>query len=193
MKKLFKELINIIQENWKPYLWTSVFIYGAFAAGIIIAWLFPKLNLDFHHLIQGELRSGSLSNINDYYYLHRNVTMAIILTFWHNLVNATFISLSLPSLVIPFWGYLTGFIEVVFLGITIGPARILDLSAILLVMIEFQGYIIAIFGTYLLATRFINPKKYNIYSRKKGYVVGLKMLAKLYVLIIGFFFCSSKL
>ena len=184
MKKLFKESVQIIRDNWKPYLWTNIIYYGAVVIGLLYAWLNPGLHIKVLNSVLESLRTGSLSSVNEVYYIHRNIPLAILYTFLGNLLKSTLLFISIPSLIFPFFGFLSSFFAF-YWGLVLGIESIMNYPPIVgLIILEGQGYVIAIFSTYLHALQVMNPKKFNIHSRSAAYLNGLKMIGKLYVLIV---------
>lgn len=180
MKNLIKDSFRIIRENRKAYIWTNIIFYGTFILGAAITFLFPYNRVQSHYQLLDFLRYGSLSNTFDAYYLHRNIPLAIWLTFSINLFAGSFLNLTLPSLLIPFIGIIAAAVRAFFWGYYLGIG---GFFALLVAILEGQGYVLAAFGAYLLASRFLFPKKYGIDSRKQAYIAGLKMNGKLYILI----------
>jgi hypothetical protein len=182
MKNLFKDSFRIIRANRKAYLWINIIFYGTIIIGSILLWLFPYNRTQAHYNLLDTIRTAALSPVLDAYYLHRNIPLAIWLTFSTNLFAGSFLTITLPSLFIPFLGIAYAAFRAFAWGYSLGIGSFLSF---LVMVLEGQGYVLAAFGAYLLAVRFLFPKKYGLESRKKAYIAGLKINGKIYILITG--------
>jgi hypothetical protein len=118
--------------------------------------------------------------------------LAIGLIFAINLLVATFLFITLPSLVVPFSGLLLAGLRALVWGILFAPEfeapiGMADLFTwmllALLLFLEGQGYVLATLGAYLHGRAFLWPRSVGETSIWRGYWAGLKTQARIYVLI----------
>jgi len=64
------------------------------------------------------------------------------------------------------------------------PFEVYSVPAWLTMLVEGEGYILAMLAAYIQGIAFIWPKSVNASTRRQGYVMGLKATWKLYVLIV---------
>jgi hypothetical protein len=109
-----------------------------------------------------------------------------------NLAVASFITITLPSLVIPFSGLLMLVVRALLWGVLFTPQTLsgigaADLVAGLLIAVlaflEGQGYVLAALGAYLHGRAFLWPDSLGAESHRAGYWRGLKLQARIYVLV----------
>lgn len=121
-------------------------------------------------------------------YLNAEILQAIGLTFVVNLVIGSFLSITLPSLVVPFFGFLLGIYRAVIWGLLFSPAhpdlRMMMIPHSITLIIEGQAYILALFGVYLQARAFLQPQSVGLETRGQGFVEGLKRTGKTYVFVV---------
>jgi hypothetical protein len=111
--------------------------------------------------------------------------MAMALTFLVNLGLGAFVWITLPSLIIPFSGIATGAYRAVLWGILFSPVpfeRYLVPHWLTLIL-EGQGYILAMLASYIQGRAVINPSSIGRAGRKDAYIAGIKLTAKLYLLV----------
>ena len=183
--------VKILREDWESYRLLNIVFYGLFAVSVICACSFPSLHEWTHSQAIKMGEAGPLSGLYNLYFVHRNVSLAILATFWMNISKGAFMGISVPSLVISFFGFFPSGRIAINIRLVTGTQAITNPLTIGVMILEGQGYILAMYGVYSLWVRVIYPKKYNIESRRKGYLVGLGVLGRLYVLIIGVLFIAA--
>jgi hypothetical protein len=121
-------------------------------------------------------------------YVNAEVLKAIGLTFLVNLVVGSFLYITLPSLIIPFLGFLLGIYRAALWGFLFYPGHP-DIGMIMLphsitLILEGQAYILALFAVYLQGRAFLWPKSVGLETHKQGYIEGLRRTGKMYILVI---------
>lgn len=183
MIKLLKETVRIIRENWKAYVAINILFYGIVIVGMIIISSSPKLHKEIISNLHNYLLNGNgLLPIVAKYYLENNIPIAIALTFLVNLFLATLIHITLPSLIIPFAGFLIFILRAFQWGIIFGFDFPIEFYGV--TILEGQGYIIAAFAIYLHGIFMIRPHYYGFQKRKEAFLNGVKVIGKLYILVI---------
>ncbi|MCX6168121.1 MAG: hypothetical protein NTX65_02190 [Ignavibacteriales bacterium] len=182
MKKILKDAFEIIAKNWKAYLVINILFYGLVIVGMIVISSNPKLHKEIifntkNYLING---TGLLPFVTKYY-LENNIPIAIAVTFSVNLILATFIQITLPSLIIPFLGLLLNCYRAFLWGHLFGFDMPVTIYGVLL--LEGQGYILAAFAIYLYGMYMIRPLYYGFQKRREAFIYGTKVIGKLYLLV----------
>ena len=104
---------------------------------------------------------------------------AALITFLVNTVLGSFVALTIPSLLIPFAGFAIGVYRALILGIALAPSTP-ELAAAMIphsltILLEGQGYVLAMFGSYLLWARALRSRHYGYPGFQAGYMAGLKV------------------
>ena len=94
--------------------------------------------------------------------------------------------------VIPFSGLLVGAYRAVLWGLIFSPPTLAVSSremlagflALILLILEGQGYVLAMLAAYVQGSAFLFPKSVGATSRKQGYGVGVKRSIRLYLLVV---------
>ena len=182
MKKLLKDAVQIIRENWQVYFAINILFYGTVIIGMIIISSNPQLHKIILRNLNDSLRNGNgLLSFVAKYYIEKNIPIAITLTFLGNLFLATFIHITLPSLIIPFAGFLIFIYRAFLWGIIFGfdfPVEFYGVA-----ILEGQGYIIGALAVYLYSMYVLRPNHYGFQKRKEAFLYGIKLISKLYILV----------
>jgi len=182
-----KEAFGLIHQHRAAYLAANFGFYGLMILGFALAFAYPDLQRQLIGTILQGFESGPLSIARDAY-LSGNVPAAALITFLVNTVLGAFVALTIPSLLIPFAGFGIGVYRALFLGIALAPTTPEMAMAMiphsLTILLEGQGYVLAMFGSYLLWARALRSRHYGYPDFKAGYWSGLKANARLYLLIV---------
>ena len=124
-------------------------------------------------------------------YTGGQLLLAIVLTPVINLAVGSFVSITLPSLLVPFSGLLVGGLRAVLWGLIFSPTTLAVSSrevvygalALGLLLLEGQGYVLAMLAALVQGQSFLWPASAGATSRKQGYLMGLKQTALLYLLV----------
>jgi hypothetical protein len=115
---------------------------------------------------------------------------AILLTFVVNLFLGSLLTITIPSLIVPFSGLLMGVFRAIVWGLLLSPAEPKFRGAMiphsLTLLLEGQGYILAMLAAYVLGRALIWPSSVGVETHAGGYVAGLKQTGSLYVLVTLF-------
>ena len=178
---------QVVREHWRAYITINILYYGLVVAGMAYSLANPGLQQE---LIGGVGESlgpgGSLEGVTQAYD-SGNVAVAAAVTFAVNLFAGALLVLTLPSLVIPYFGVLMGLYRAVLWGLLLAPQGALALPMIphsITLLLEGQGYILAMLGAYTIWRGFFRPQAYGASGRLAGYLAGLKRCARIYVLVV---------
>lgn len=90
-------------------------------------------------------------------------------------------------MVIPFSGVVMGIIRAILWGLLLSPAhpdlRLVMILYSITLILEGQGYILAIFAAYLDGCAFLWSKTVGAETHAEGYWEGMKQTGKIYVLV----------
>lgn len=119
------------------------------------------------------------------------ILLSIVFIFSINLLLGSVIELTLPSLLIPFSGYLVGSLRAFVWGLIFLPDT-LEISAwrllrgalvLILLLLEGEGYVLATFAVYRQGKAFLFPRRVGATTRRQGYWAGIKDTVRLYPLV----------
>jgi hypothetical protein len=179
---------RIIKAHRKAYLAVNVGYYGLVAAGMLyVALVDPSLQEQLIGGVQAALTEGSLEMVGSAY-LSGNVVIAALVTFLVNLFAGSVLYLTLPSLVVPFAAIPLGAYRALLWGLLLAPTT-MELALVMIphsltLILEGQAYVLAAFAAYLQGMAFLRPQMMGLTSHREGYVAGLKMTGRVYVLVI---------
>lgn len=184
--RLLQPAFAIIRQNRKTYIILNILYYGLVIASMIYVFTNPTIQHTLLETIGQSFDQGPLSAVSEAYGSAQMVP-AMLLTFVINLLAGSFASITLPSLIIPFSGILLGLYRAVLWGLLLSPSEPSLAGPMiphsLTLLLEGQGYILAMLAAAVQSWAFIKPASVGEQSRLRGYAVGLKKTAWLYVLI----------
>ncbi len=184
--KLIQKPIEIVRENKKLYITMNVAFYGLLAISMFVAWVFPDLQAYALVGVDQDLSTPLMESTVVAAYNNGNILWAVFYTFLINLIVGSFLTMTLPSLIIPFSGLLMGFYRAGFWGLLFSPFQN-DISLIphyLTLIIEGQAYILVMFAILIQGKSFLFPKDLGLECRWSGYKHGLVQTAWLYIPIV---------
>jgi len=189
--RAFQSALKIVNRSRRAYIVLNLVYYGL----IICAMIYVSSNRSLQHLLRETARTefaqGSLAPIGDAY-LRGHSLRAVALTFGVNLIVGSFVCITLPSLAVPFSGLLTGVCRAVLWGLIFSPpavtlswrGMIVGSLIALLILLEGQGYVLAMFGAYVQGKTFLFPQTVGATSRRQDYRRGLTDCMRLYLLVV---------
>jgi hypothetical protein len=180
-----KNALCILRENRRAYVSLNVVFYGVLVCGMLYSAADPAFQR--HLLSSFDLGKGSLAFVQNAY-SDGNIPLAMFWTFTGNLLLGTVGMITLPSLVVPFAGFLAGAHRMLMWGVLLSPTtHELQMKLIphsLTMILEAQGYILAMLAVYLHGKSFLFPKSFGLGTHWQGYHAGIKLSCRLYVLVI---------
>jgi hypothetical protein len=184
--KLIKDAWELVKENRKAYIVINAAYYGLVILGMIYVAFNQPLQEALLKSVGQAFMTGPLSAVGNAY-VDTKVFPAIGLTFVVNLLLGSVVEITLPSLIIPFSGFLMGILRAILWGLILSPAapslRLAMIPHSVTLILEGQGYILALLGIYIQARAFLWPKTAGVEGHWKGYLEGLKRTGKIYILI----------
>lgn len=189
--KILRSPLDALKEARKPYIAINVVYYGLVICGMAFTAFNPSLHQSLMTAVGQSLSEGPLAPVWEAYSRER-VLLATVLTVGINLSAGSFVTITLPSLIIPFSGLLMAVVRSLTWGVLFSPQMVTaigvaevaaGLSFAILVFLEGQGYVLAALGAYLHGRAFLWPRSAGVESHREGYWHGLKTQGKIYALI----------
>lgn len=179
---------QIVREHRRPYILLNGAYYGLVVLGMLyVALINPALQEQLLTEVEAALNEGPLATVGGAY-LGGNVLAAAVLTFVVNLLAGSLLYITLPSLILPFAGLLLGAYRAVLWGFLLAPTStelaLVMIPHSLVLILEGQGYILAMLAVYVHGESFLRPRSVGLTSHVRGYVAGLRLSARLYLLVV---------
>ncbi|MGW4798553.1 stage II sporulation protein M [Nonomuraea sp. NPDC004297] len=176
---------QIIRADLRAYLLINALVYGVLLLGMALAIIFP----DLHAARTSSFVDGGQGALVNTVIGNPWVFGATI--FLVNVFATALLLIVLPSLVIPFAGLIVFVIKTIDIGIILAPVD--QISALVLIphsltiLIEFQAYVLVMFGAYLLGRSWLRPATVGATTRRQAYVRGLSRLGRLWLPALALF------
>ncbi len=179
---------RIVTDYRRPYLILNATYYGLVLLGMTyVAFVDPALQEQLLGTVEGAFTEGPLATVGGAY-LGGNVFAAAVLTFVVNLSVGSLLSITLPSLIFPFSGLLLGAYRAVLWGLILAPTgtelALVMIPHSLTLLLEGQAYILTMLAIFVQGKAFLWPDSVGAANRSQGYVTGLKLSARLYLLVV---------
>jgi len=183
--------LKLVGQHRRAYLLLNVVFYGLVALGTVYSLANPLLQRELTQAIVQGFQAPPLSFAKDAY-ASGNVPAAALVTFLVNTLLGSLTSITIPSLLIPFAGIAIGIYRALFWGLALAPtspelARAM-LPHSLTLILEGQGYVLAMFGAYLLWASAIAGARRGLSGFLRGYRSGLSANITIYlgvVIVLG--------
>jgi len=177
--------LRIFRQHRRGYVALNALYYGLVLAGMLYVFTQPQLQLGLIGDVRTELEQTLPLVVEAY--TSGNFPLAAALTFGFNFLLGSLLYITAPSLLLPFAGLVTGGIRAVLWGLLLAPTQPeLVLAMIphsLTLLLEGQGYILAMFAAYVQWRAILNPKSVGEERRLSAYRVGLTRTGRLYLLV----------
>jgi hypothetical protein len=188
--KAIQSALSILSQSRRAYVTLNLVYYGLVVCGMVFTALNRSVQRELLAAVGNALTQGPLAGVGSAYITGQTV-LAIALTFAINLVVASFISITLPSLIVPFSGLLVGLVRAVTWGVLFSPPTLaaggreaaIGLLVAILLVLEGQGYVLAMLAAWVQGRAFLSPQSVGAADRGQGYVLGIKRALRLYLLV----------
>lgn len=180
----FRQAFAIITRYRIPYIILNAVFYGVVAAGMV----YGALDRDTQQSLSTDLRQQAhvaLPDVTTAYAASR-ILPSVALTFVLNFIAGSFLTIVLPSLVIPFSGLCLAAIRAVIWGIIFSPVAYSPprfIAVLVLVILEGQGYILATLAAYIQGVTVLRPDPAQDSTWRQRYWTGLKRSLPIHLLI----------
>jgi hypothetical protein len=167
--KVIREAFNLIRTERRAFNLINIGYFTIVLIGMLIVRSSSELQQGLISLIGEAFSTGPMQYLTGAY-TNGEIIKAIGLTFFVNLILGSFIALTIPSLIIPFSGFLVGAYRALLWGFIFSP-DLGDLSFSKIIMGIGIGLLLILEGeAYVLAL---------------GYLSGIRLSLRMYLLVIG--------
>ena len=185
--EMIRQALRVIREFRREYIVLNIIYYGLVVCGMIYVTFDPSLQQSLSEPVLHAFTEGPLSAVGSAYGGDK-VLLAMVLTFTVNLILGTFVVITIPSLLIPFSGLLVGALRAVLWGLLLSPTTPELAKAMiphsLTLVIEGQGYILALLAVYIHGKAFLWPRTVGAATHGQGYRVGVNRSTQVYLLVV---------
>jgi hypothetical protein len=172
--RLLRKPFQIIRADLRVYLIMNAIMYGVSLAGFVVALVFPELNAAQVASLEENGTADLVLSVISNAWLFALVILGV------NTLTVGVLSILLPSMIIPFAGIAVFAYRAFDIGLTLAPADangwLILVPHSLTYLIEFQAYILLVFGAYLLGRSWLRPTTIGARNRRQGYVRGLRQV-----------------
>ncbi len=188
---IFRRALGLVRQYVRPFLLINLAYFGLVGGGMAYGAWEPE----YRDAIRTNLKQQVPNALPGVFeaYQGSHVAQAIGLTFMVNLCAGSFLTITLPSLIVPFGGLLSGSVRAFTWGIVFSPSLSAFNGAVLaygllvglLIFLEGEGYVLAMLGSYIQGKSFLFPQSAGANTRWKGYKSGATRTLQLYALVAG--------
>jgi hypothetical protein len=187
MKAFPRPALSLLRCHKRAYLLLNVAFYGLVVAGALFAFTDREVQASLTRAILEGFGTQPMSMAKDAY-LSGNVLRAALVTFLINSLLGAFLTITAPSLFIPFAGIAIGLYRALMWGIALAPtspelARAMVPHSLTLIL-EGQGYVLAMFAAHVLWVRAFGGFRKEGAGFPAGYLAGLRGTLDLYHLVL---------
>jgi len=182
------QALTICRQSSRAFVVLSISYFGLFTLGFNVATCFPQVHKAITRDVKQELSEGTLSHVRRAF-ASASIPKAILLIFTLNLILGALAFITLPSLLVPFAGVLTGSVRALVWGISI-PLSVISargvpafLLVLILVVLEGGAYVVAMLASFVHGRAVIFPASVGATTRCKAYKIGLAITGHLYVVV----------
>jgi hypothetical protein len=190
--KAIREGFDLIRNHRMAFNLINIGYFAIVFLGMLTVRAIPGLQQQLVKLIGEAFSTGPLQYVTGAY-TNGEIVAAIALTFIINLHVRCFLSITFPSLIIPFSGFVIGAYRALLWGFIFSPNLgdlsltniILGIGIAILLVLEGEGYVLALFSAFLQGRAWIKPSSFGVTDHTQGYVAGLRMTLRLFLLMVG--------
>lgn len=189
----FREGFAVARFDRHALVILSAATLAAFGLGIFATALVPELRPGGLGALDASSSGSGIGWLIADSYRSGNVVYAAAITFAYNLIFASILQTTLPSLIAPMLGVVITIVRSVSWGILFTPIGANDPSFLVhwvTLLIEGAAYVLVGFAAYVQGRMFLTPNRYSLATRKQGYLAGIRASLRVYswvalLLLIG--------
>jgi hypothetical protein len=190
--KAYREALALIKENRFTFIILNIAYFATVVLGMVLIRSKPEIQQELLSTVANSFSSGPLQFIAGAY-SNGQVINAVVFTYFTNIFLGCFVAINLPSMIIPFSGFLVGGVRAILWGFLFSPemmdltlAKVLIAIGIgLLILLEGEGYVLALLAAYLHGKAWLIPSSVGADSLHAGYLSGIRITLRLYLLILS--------
>ncbi len=189
--KAIRGALHLIGESRAAYISLNAIYYGAVILAMILVSFDRSIQKALLDAVGTAFTSGTFAGVGQAY-SSGQVLSAVAITFVVNLSLGSLVEITLPSLIIPFSGLLVGLLRATVWGLIFSPSSaqvtggqlVTGTLIAILLFLEGQGYVLAMFAAYVQGKTFLFPGSVGARGHLQGYWFGLKRSAQIYLLVM---------
>lgn len=183
---------DLLRQHRRSFVAINVVFYGLVLLAMLLAAFKPDLQTEATERANAQLNQFTLGRLTAGAYEDGDVLTAAGLTFALNVLIGTLLVITLPSLVVPFWGMLLLCYRAYEWGLLfspIGPDAWKGAPHLLTLLVEGQAYVVAALPVWLHGCRILFPRTHGYPSRRRAWSAGWSLHRDAYptVLVLLFF------
>jgi hypothetical protein len=184
MMGIAANIAEIFRKDWKLFVASNVFLFGLFVLGVLVGFAFPDIHNQLVRWIEQVTTTGPVGTASKTLEAG-DIWLGTWQIFSHNYF-VTIVLAAIPSLIFPPWILIVFGTQFFAFGIVYSiPAMIHDPVKIIPVLgtllLEGEGYVIAIFASMRLVVALIWPRRFGERSAIKAYLKAVADNAKLLI------------
>ncbi len=191
LMKVIRSALGVLGESRRAYATLNLVYYGLVVCGMVFTALDRSVQRQLLAAVGNALTQGPLAGVASAYTTGQ-ILLAIAWTIVINLAVASFVSITLPSLIVPFSGMLVGLVRAVTWGLLFAPPTLavggreaaMGLLVGILLVLEGQGYVLAMLAAWVQGRAFLSPQSVGAADRGQGYLAGIRRALHIYVLVV---------
>ena len=189
LRQFLRKPFQIIRDNFRAYLTINAIVYGLVITGMVAAMVFPNLGATQLATLEDNGTGDLVRSLINTPWLFALTILGI------NVITVGVLLIVLPSAIVPFSGIALFAYKAFTLGLALAPTtKIMAVGLIphsLTILIEFQAYILLMFGAYLLGRSWIRPATIGAQNHRQGYIRGLQQLGWLSLTALPLFIVGA--
>lgn len=177
---------RVLREHRSTYIRLNIAYYGVVAVAMVFVASYPAIQQALTESVVLSFSEGPLSGVAEAYG-KGNAATAALLTFGFNFFAGAIVVLVLPSLLIPFCGVGLGLIRATLWGLLLAPTtpelQVAMIPHSLVLLLEGQGYILAMLAVWIHGRGFVSPGTVGAASHVEGWLKALRRSLWIYPLV----------
>ena len=184
--KWFRRALSVVGRYRRAYVIINLAYYGLVAIAMTFVTFHPEIQDALIQSVAASFSQGPLAGVAAAY-MGGHVLQSMAMTFAFNFFVGSVVVLMAPSMLVPFAGLFIGLVRATLWGLLLAPTTP-QLQAVMIphtltLLIEGQGYVLAILGAWILGRAFTSPSSVAADSWREGYARGLRNAAQVYLLV----------
>ncbi len=188
MTSLFSTALTVIREHRRALLTIGLLYVVLFGVGVLTTAIVPELRPGGLGGLSGGAEATGLSAVITDAYRSGNIALAALVTLAVNLLSASLLQTTLPTLIVPFLGVAITLGRGLSWGVLFSPVGADDPGLALhyvTLVIEGAAYVLVGFAAWVHGRRFLQPRRFGLATRREGYVAGLRSTVALYLWVLA--------
>jgi len=175
--------MDFFKNNIRKYIYLNILFYSVLGLAMVLGCLYPENQQQFYEKTHTAISSiNFLADMKVHIFSGQIIYLLPLAGFFlvKNFLSAL-LTIGLPNTIIPFSGFLTGFYQAAVFGYGFAPTKGINLStlgSLFLVILEGQGAILVMLGSWVWSSHWFSFQSYGHPSRIAGYKYGFQLFLK---------------